>query len=91
MRLALYLKKFFQLEVDEKRIINIIEKTSFKNFRKNEDEGKFYENAIGTDRSKKIKFFFLGPENNWQKLLKQKTIIEIENKFGVEMKELKYI
>ena len=91
MKLALYLKKFFQLEVDEKRIINIIEKTSFKNFRKNEDEGKFYENAMGIDRSKKIKFFFLGPENNWQKLLKQKTIIEIENKFGVEMKELKYI
>ena len=91
MRLALYLKKFFQLEVDEKRIINIIEKTSFKNFRKNEDEGKFYENAMGIDRSKTIKFFFLGPENNWRKLLKQKTIIEIENKFGVEMKELKYI
>ena len=91
MKLALYLKKFFQLEVDEKRIINIIEKTSFKNFRKNEDEGKFYENAMGIDRSKKIKFFFLGPENNWRKLLKQKTIIEIENKFGVEMKELKYI
>ena len=91
MKLALYLKKFFQLEVDEKRIINIVEKTSFKNFRKNEDEGKFYENAMGIDRSKRIKFFFLGPENNWRKLLKQKTIIEIENKFGVEMKELKYI
>jgi len=46
---------------------------------------------MNSDRDTKIKFFFLGPENNWRKLLKQKTIIEIENKFKIEMKELKYI
>ena len=90
-RLALYLKKFFKFEINEKRIINIVKKTSFKNFRKNEEDGKFYENAMNSDRDTKIKFFFLGPENNWRKLLKQKTIIEIENKFKIEMKELKYI
>ena len=90
-RLVLYLKNFFRLNVDEKRIDNIVEKTSFKNFKKNEQDGKFYENVMGRDKGKKIKFFFLGPNNNWRKLLKKKTIIEIENKFEVEMKELKYI
>ena len=90
-RIVVYLKKFFKLELDEKRIINIAEKTSFKNFKKNEENGKFYENALNFNRDKKIQFFFLGPENNWKKLLKQKTILEIENKFNIEMKELKYI
>ena len=90
-RIVVYLKKFFKLELDEKRIINIAEKTSFKNFKKNEENGKFYENALDFNRNKKIQFFFLGPENNWKKLLKQKTILEIENKFNIEMKELKYI
>ena len=90
-RIVVYLKKFFKLELDEKRIINIAEKTSFKNFKKNEENGKFYENALNFNRNKKIQFFFLGPENNWKKLLKQKTILEIENKFDIEMKELKYI
>ena len=90
-RIVVYLKKFFKLELNEKRIINIAEKTSFKNFKKNEENGKFYENALNFNRNKKIQFFFLGPENNWKKLLKQKTILEIENKFNIEMKELKYI
>ena len=90
-RIVVYLKRFFKLELDEKRIINIAEKTSFKNFKKNEENGKFYENALDFNRNKKIQFFFLGPENNWRKLLKQKTILEIENKFNIEMKELKYI
>ena len=90
-RIVVYLKRFFKLESDEKRIINIAEKTSFKNFKKNEENGKFYENALNFNRNKKIQFFFLGPENNWKKLLKQKTILEIENKFNIEMKELKYI
>tara|TARA_B100000242_G_scaffold288957_1_gene257942 strand:- start:46 stop:927 length:882 start_codon:yes stop_codon:yes gene_type:complete len=90
-RIVVYLQRFFKLELDEKRIINIAEKTSFKNFKKNEENGKFYENALDFNRNKKIQFFFLGPENNWRKLLKQKTILEIENKFNIEMKELKYI
>ena len=90
-RIVVYLKKFFKLELNEKRIINIAEKTSFKNFKKNEENGKFYENALDFNRNKKIQFFYLGPENNWRKLLKQETILEIENKFNIEMKELKYI
>ena len=85
------MKKFFQFEIEEKRIFDIVEKTSFKNFKENEENGKFYENAMGTNQNKKVPFFFLGPENNWKKLLKNKTISDIENKFENEMKELGYI
>ena len=57
-RIVVYLQRFFKLELNEKRIINIAEKTSFKNFKKNEENGKFYENALNFNRNKKIQFFF---------------------------------
>ena len=89
-----YLKKFFKFEINKERIVEIIEKTSFNNFKKNEMNGKFYENVIGDKKdkeNKKVNFFFLGPENNWKKMLKKETILEIERKFEKEMKELNYI
>ena len=86
-----YLKKFFDFKADKKKIKNIIIKTSFDNLKKNEDDGKFNENAMGTIKGKNVKFFYLGPKNNWKKLLQRKTILEIEKKFKKEMKELSYI
>ena len=86
-----FLKNFFQLEIDDNRVNDIIKKTSFENFKKNEADGKFYESATTNSQNKKAQFFFLGPKNDWRKLLKQTTIIEIEKKFETEMRELKYI
>ncbi len=91
LKIADYLKKFFQLNLNEKRVVSIVKKTSFENFKKNEKNGRFYENVMNKNRDRKIEFFFLGPKNNWKKLLKQKTIIEIERKFKNEMTELGYI
>ena len=91
LKIADYLKKFFQLNLNEKRVVSIVKKTSFENFKKNEQNGRFDENVMNKNRDRKIEFFFLGPKNNWKKLLKQKTIIEIERKFKNEMTELGYI
>ena len=90
-KIIIYLKKFFKLEVDQNKIEIIIEKTSFENFKKNESEGKFNENAMGTIKGKNVKFFYLGPKNDWKKLLQKATILKIEEKFKNEMKELGYI
>ena len=90
-KIIFYLKKFFKLEVDQNKIEIIIEKTSFENFKKNESEGKFNENAMGTIKGKNVKFFYLGPKNDWKKLLQKATILKIEEKFKNEMKELGYI
>ena len=35
--------------------------------------------------------FYLGPKNDWKKLLDNKISKEIEQKFQNEMKELKYL
>ncbi|MBT4987721.1 MAG: hypothetical protein HOM87_07955 [Proteobacteria bacterium] len=90
-KIIIFLKKFFNLKVDDKRIKDIIEKTSFDNFKKNENNGKFNENAMGTKKNEKINFFYLGPNNNWKKLLGRDTVSKIENNFKIEMKELNYI
>ena len=71
-KIIIFLKKFFKLEIDEDRIKEIIKKTSFDNFKKNENNGKFSENAMGTMKNKKVNFFYLGPNNNWKKNVKQK-------------------
>ena len=52
--------------------------SSFKNWRKFHSENKNL-------------FFNLGPENNWEKILKTKISNEVETSFEKEMKELKYL
>ena len=69
---------------------SIIKTTNFKYLKNLEEKGYFNENN-NKKINKKIKFFNLGPENNWEKLLEKKTIDEIETKFSAEMKELGYL
>ena len=56
-----------------KRVIKIIESISFDNLKKKEDDNGFPE-AITDNNNKKIKFFYLGKKNKWNKLLTNKQI-----------------
>ena len=56
-----------------------------------ENENLFNENIIDQKTNKKKKFFNLGKENNWEKILDDNISIKIQNKFELEMKELKYL
>ena len=58
---------------------------------KMENENLFNENIIDQKTNKKKKFFNLGKENNWEKILDDNISIKIQNKFELEMKELKYL
>jgi len=55
-----------------------------------EDKGYFFENARGQNKNK-VKFFNLGPKNDWKNLLNNEIIEEINLKFNKEMKELRYL
>ena len=55
-----------------------------------EDKGYFSENARGHSENK-VKFFNLGPKNDWKKLLNNEIIEKLNLKFNKEMKELKYL
>jgi len=90
-RLIAYLEKFTPIKIDEKKINEIIHKTSFENLKSLENEGFFLEKSINKVTKEKTDFFFLGPKNDYKRLLDKKTIYAIEKNFKKTMQELKYI
>ena len=84
--LSTFIKKFIKFDVSEEKIQNILETTSFKKL-KDMEENEGFEEAANTN----IKFFNLGPKNDWKKTLDKKLKDNIEKNFENEMKELKYI
>ena len=89
--IANYVSKLTGLKFDIQKIKNSIYSNSFESLQKLEEMGKFSESVDDKSEKKKIKFFNLGPKNNWQEILDQSTIKEIEDNFSNEMRELNYI
>lgn len=85
-KLSKFIKKFINFNVSDEKIQNILKTTSFERLRKIEEKEGF-EEASNTN----IKFFNLGPKNNWKNVLNEKLIHNIEKNFNKEMKELRYI
>ena len=89
-KISKYLENHLNTKFDRKKIKRVIETCSFKNLQNLEMEGKFEESTIDKN-NKSVRFFHLGPDNDWKKLLDKKIADEITAKFEPEMKELGYI
>ena len=87
----IYKLKNINFEIDEIKIKNIIESTSFENMKNLEKEKGFIEARTKKKTAEKIPFFNLGSKNDWKKLLDLEIIEKIEKAFGKEMKELGYL
>ena len=85
-KLSIFMQKFTKFNINDEKIQNILKTTSFEIFKKKEDKEGFEEAVNST-----IKFFNLGPKNNWKNILNKNLINIIEKKFSKEMKELRYI
>ena len=85
-----YLETNLDLHFSEEKFNYAMEANSFLNLKKIENTKGFSENSIMTS-SKKVNFFNLGPENDYNNFLDKKTKASIENVFFNEMKELNYI
>ena len=72
------------------KIRKVVKSTTFSRMKKLEEEQGFEESKIN-DLGKTVKFFNLGPKNNWKNLLSSQIIKKIENKFDKEMSELGYL
>ena len=72
------------------KIRKVVKSTTFSRMKKLEEEQGFEESKIN-DLGKTVKFFNLGPKNNWKNLLSSQIIKKIENKFNKEMLELGYL
>ena len=90
LKIAKYLSELLDIKIDKERVDNAILKSSFTNLRKNEEKFGFHESTQKTITQKR-RFFNLGPENNWQKLLPKEIQNEIEKNFKEEMIELGYL
>ena len=90
-KIVVFLKKYIDFDVNDKKLKNIINTTNFRNLKKMEEEGSFNENAYTESLNKKINFFYQGPENNWKSKLESKIVDEINLKFKREMIELGYL
>tara|TARA_B100001996_G_scaffold374641_1_gene353538 strand:- start:233 stop:1069 length:837 start_codon:yes stop_codon:yes gene_type:complete len=80
-----YLNQINGLEFDEKKMLDAINQTSFKNLQKQEDLYGFNE------QTGKGRFFRKGQVGDYLKNLDNKLINKIEKTFYKEMKELNYL
>tara|TARA_B110000008_G_scaffold24260_1_gene21956 strand:+ start:119 stop:991 length:873 start_codon:yes stop_codon:yes gene_type:complete len=89
-RLINFISSFIKIEISQKEIDTIIQNSSFVNFSKLEQKGKFKENSLKINGNKN-KFFYLGPKNDWQQILKKESASSITSTFEKEMIELGYL
>ena len=87
LKITDFLKKNTSFQFNDENIKKAIRDCDFEKLKKQESEKGFVESSI----EKSQKFFFLGPKNNWQKILDSEIQNEIETYFESEMKELGYL
>lgn len=77
--------------IDDEKIKNVCDSTSFENMKKMEENNGFIEAQIDEKTNKKIKFFELGPDVDRKDLVKSKNINKIEKHYKKELKYFGYI
>ena len=79
-------------KIDKNKIKKTLTSTSFEKLKEKEKEKGFSEAVISNkDENKKIPFFYLGPKNDWQKILNENLKVKLTKKFEKELKDLSYI
>ena len=85
------MSKLLRIEFDDDKIKQSIALTSFNSL-KNQEKRKGFKEAVVSEKSgKKIDFFNLGPNNDWNKILNKEIKEKIEKSFNKEMLELGYL
>ena len=90
LKITDFLGSIVKFKFEEKEILELIENCKFEKFSNQEDNHGFIDNS-STNKSLRKKFFKLGPNNNWEKLLDSQIRSKIEKTFENEMKELQYL
>ena len=76
--------------INKKQFTNAIETTSFEKMQDVEKLGHFEEKVYSEKTLKKKKFFYLGPNNNWKKVLDKEIINKINEIYKEQLKNLEY-
>ena len=89
-KLVIYLENILNIKIGKKKVKNAIETSTFKNLQSLEDQSKFDEGKT-SKQGNKIRFFNLGKDNKWEKILPENIRVKIEKNFTFEMKKLGYL
>ena len=76
--------------IDEKKLINSINSTNFSNLR-NKEENEGFEESVYSKSGQKKRFFNLGFNNRWQKILPKNILHKLNNTLQNELYDLGYI
>ncbi len=77
-------------KIDKKKIKNAVNSTLFDKLKNHEIKNGFSEAIQSKKRKQKIPFFFLGPKNDWKKILNKDLQIKISSAFKNDCTELGY-
>ena len=78
-------------KINKLKIKNSIKSTSFNKLKSNEEKFGFSESVKSKKDNRQIPFFFLGPDNNWNKILNDELKNKLNKVFDKNLKEFSYI
>ena len=78
-------------KIDKKKLKNAINSTSFEKLKKFEQNYGFSEAMHSKDNKKNIPFFYLGPNNDWKKILNHKFQEKLNATFENSLKYFSYL
>ena len=78
-------------KISKLKIKNSINSTSFHKLKTHEKKFGFSESVKSKKNNKQIPFFFLGPDNNWNKILDDELKNKLNKVFDKNLKELSYL
>ena len=76
-------------KVNQKKMVNAINSTSFSNL-KNKEQIEGFSESVYSSSGQKKKFFNLGFNNRWQKILPKDILDKINNTLQNELNDLGY-
>ena len=87
-----FIKKISKSEkkFDNKRAKKIIQECEFDKLQRLEKISGFRESMIGKNNNEKLRFFNLGSDNNYKKLLDGNLVHEMNNLYRVELQKYNY-
>jgi hypothetical protein len=91
VKIAKFLEKMLKIRFTKEQIEKSIYLSSFDKLQKMEEKKGFIESTENKLTGQKNKFFYLGPKNDWRKILDKEIADEISSRFEPEMKELGYL
>ena len=79
-----------QTKINEKKLINSIKSTNFANLRNKEEMEGFEESRYMKNSEQKIRFFNLGFNNRWEKILPEYILEKLNKSFNNDLNDLGY-